>query len=34
MEKFKALDRVISYIIKHEEFSPGSVFVVKDTYQK
>ena len=29
-KKAEALDCVVSYIIKHEKFSPGSVYVVKE----
>ena len=33
-KKAEELDRVVSYIIEHEEFNPGSVYVVKDIDQK
>ena len=34
-KKIEALDRVVlSHIIEHEEFNPGSVYVVKDINQK
>ena len=33
-KKAEALDRVVSYIIKHKEFNPGSIYVVKDINQK
>ena len=29
-KKAEALDRVVSYIIEHEEFNPGPLYVVKD----
>ena len=33
-KKAKALDRVVSYLIEHEEFNPYSVYVVKDINKK
>ena len=33
-KKANALDRVVSYIIEHEEFNRGSVYIVKDINQK
>ena len=33
-KKANALDRLVSYIIEHEEFNPGSVYVVKDINRK
>ena len=33
-KKAEALDRVVSYIIKHKEFNPSSIYVVKDINQK
>ena len=33
-KKADALDRVVSYIIEHEEFNRGSVYIVKDINQK
>ena len=30
----KAFDHVLSYIIEHQEFNPGSVYVVKGINQK
>ena len=32
--KAEAVDRVVSYIIEHEENNPGSVYIVKDINQK